>query len=153
MIDRSMLPAGLRSRRQAQDALLDLHVRPGRDHVDTVGLHGHLIRDFGDRHAGRARQDLSEHTGVSGVEVLDQDEGHAGIGRQRLEHLLDGFKPARRSAGADDREGRNGLPRWPFFGHWLGVASIPGPCPGGVAAAWDFFRTIAVLSPSGPQEG
>ena len=42
--------------------------------------------------------------------MLDQDEGHAGVGRQRAQELSAGFEPARRSADADDHEspGANG---------------------------------------------
>jgi hypothetical protein len=36
--------------------------------------------------------------------MLDQDEGHAAVGRQRVEKLLEGLEAAGRSADADHRE-------------------------------------------------
>ena len=82
-----------------------------------VGLYRRLIRDLGHGHGGGPGQNLRKHAGVGRVEVLHQDEGHAGIDRQGLEHVLDGFDSARRRADADDREGWEGLLPCPFFDH------------------------------------
>jgi hypothetical protein len=47
---------------------------------------------------------------VGRVEVLHQDEGHAGIGRQGAQEFPAGVKAARRGADADD-DNVSGVPR------------------------------------------
>jgi hypothetical protein len=41
---------------------------------------------------------------MRGVQVLDEDERHAGVGRQKLKQLGECFEPPCRSAHADDGE-------------------------------------------------
>ena len=41
---------------------------------------------------------------MMGIEVLDQDERHAGVVRKMREQVLIGFETARRCADADDRK-------------------------------------------------
>ena len=36
--------------------------------------------------------------------MLDQDKGHAGVGRERVEQLADGVEPPGRGAEPDDRK-------------------------------------------------
>ena len=36
--------------------------------------------------------------------MLDQDEGHAGVGRERIEQLVEGFEAASRGAEPDHQE-------------------------------------------------
>src|SRR5207244_6238538 len=73
------------------------------------------------------------------VEVLHQGERHAGVDRQSMEHLFDGFDAARRSADTDDREGRDDLPRCRFFDHGLHVGSIRGRLPDGICGDLRLF--------------
>lgn len=56
---------------------------------------------------------------MGGVEVLDQDKGHAGIGGQRAQELNERFEPAGRRAYPDDREGQAGLSWTLVLYEWL----------------------------------
>ena len=75
-----------------------------RDDVDVVGFEPHVFARFEYRHGGMRRQQLDHHARMGGVEMLDQDESHAGLGGQRREEGAKGFKPAGGGADRDHRE-------------------------------------------------
>jgi hypothetical protein len=50
------------------------------------------------------REVLAQTAGVAGIEVLDQHEREAGIGRHRAQQAGERVEPARGGADADDRE-------------------------------------------------
>jgi len=70
-----------------------------------------MIRGFIDRHGGGPGQDVDEHARVGWVEVLDQDKGQTGIGRQGAKKLRESVEPSRRSADGDDRKRRDMVSR------------------------------------------
>ena len=72
----------------------------GRDHVDVVGLDLQPVLGLRDRHGRRALQQLDQHALVRGVEVLDDDEGHAAVLGHAAEELLERLQPAGRGADA-----------------------------------------------------
>ena len=51
-----------------------------------------------------AGQQIDHHARMGRVEMLDQDESHAGAGRQRGEQLAESLEAAGRGAEPDDRE-------------------------------------------------
>ena len=73
-----------------------------RDHVDRVRPDGQAVRDLDHRHRGGALEELGEHPPVRRVQVLDDHEGHAALGRDAGEELLEGLEPAGRRADPDD---------------------------------------------------
>ncbi len=74
----------------------------GRDHVDVIGPDGEPLTALHHRHRGGASQDLGQHAGVRGIEVLDQDERQPGIGGQRAHQRGDRLEPSRGGSDADD---------------------------------------------------
>jgi hypothetical protein len=108
LIDRPVDP--VLARQELQRTAGDDHAAIGGDHVHMVRLDGRLVVHLGDRHAGGAGEDLGQGAGVCGQEVLDQHEGHARVGGQRLEQLGERFQPARGRAHADQGERRHFFP-------------------------------------------
>ena len=89
---------------QLQAAMKDGHVAVGRDDIHTVGFDDDLIPRLDHRHRRDALQDLSEQAGVVGVKMRHQHVGHATIGSNMTEKLLERFQTAGRSANANDGE-------------------------------------------------
>jgi hypothetical protein len=57
-----------------------------------VGLNGHALLGFDDRHVRVPGEQFDHETFVRGVEVRDKDEGDAAIGRHGGEEFLEGFQ-------------------------------------------------------------
>ena len=104
-VDGPVLAAGLLPGNQLQAPPRDDHVAVGRDDVDAVRLYPRPIPDLRDRHRGAPGKDRRQLAGVRGRQVLHEHEGHAGIDRQRAQHLGEGLEPAGRGADADDGKG------------------------------------------------
>jgi hypothetical protein len=51
-----------------------------------------------------ARQEVDHHAAVRRIEMLNEDKGHAGVGRERVEQLVEGLQPSRRGADTDHQE-------------------------------------------------
>ena len=103
-VDRQAQAAPLQRRHQRQRAAGDAHVAVGRDHVEVVGLHRHLVLHLDHGHGRAALQDLGQHARVAGVQVLDQHEGQAAVDRHQAEELLVGLQPAGRRTERDDAQ-------------------------------------------------
>ena len=58
-------------------------------------LERHPVRRLLHLHCRMAGQQLDHHAAMGRIEMLDQDEGHAGVGRQRVEELAKRIQPAR----------------------------------------------------------
>ena len=67
-----------------------------------IRLHGHSIPDFMHRHGGGPGEQFRQNALVRGVQVLDQDESHPGIGRQSPEQIGESFEAAGRCADSHD---------------------------------------------------
>ena len=131
-VDGHALAAGLLGNTQLQGAVKQGHVAVGRNDVDLVGLHYHLVLRFHHRYRRGPLQDFREDTGMAGVEMRHQHEGHATVRRQMEEELLEGFQPTGRRAQTDDREGGRHSTRLicaGFPGHH-GRLLKPGPVDG-----------------------
>ncbi len=109
-VDRQVAAGGFGARRQSQVSGLDDQVGVGRDHVDVVGGDGRFVDHLGDRHVRLAGQQLGQQAGVLGIEVLDEDVGHAGVVGQVLEELGERFEAAGRGADADDGADTRAVP-------------------------------------------
>ena len=64
----------------------------------------HPVPHLGHRHARHALQQFGHHALVGRVQVLDDDKGHAAVGRHVTEKVFEGLQSAGRSTDADDRE-------------------------------------------------
>jgi hypothetical protein len=84
----------------------DGHVAIGRDHVDAVGCHGHLVLCLDYRHGGGALQDFGEYADVVWIEVRHQHESHAAVGRHIAKELLKSLQTACGSTQTDNRKTR-----------------------------------------------
>ena len=63
--------------------------------VHAIALYGHPILGFANRYLDGPGQDTGEHAVMLGIEVLHQDEGHAGLGRESPEKLGKRLQPSR----------------------------------------------------------
>jgi len=80
------------------------HAGVGRDNIDVVGLDGEVVGDLGNVHGGGAGQELGQGAGMVGVEMLDEDEGHAGVWGQVFEQKREGLQASGRGTDSDNRE-------------------------------------------------
>lgn len=104
VIDRAMLSARLRPRGDLEHAIFNGEIHARRGDVDVIRQSSGVFPDFGDRHCGRARQDLRQHAVVGRVEVLDQHECHAGVGSHLVQQLAESFQTTSRRTDPNDRE-------------------------------------------------
>ena len=77
---------------------------PGRNDADVVWLEPHALARFNDRQRGMGGQQLDQHAGMGGIEMLDQDESHAAVGGKRREERAKRLQPAGGCADRDHRE-------------------------------------------------
>jgi hypothetical protein len=68
----------------------------------VIRLDPHAVLHFDDRHGCRAGDQLGEHAFVFGIEMLNEDESHSGVGREMGEQFGEGFQAARRSPNGDN---------------------------------------------------
>ena len=87
-----------------QHAVSDRHLAVGKDHVDAVGLNPRSLPDRHHVHAGTSIQQLDHVALPRRIEMLDDHEGHAAVGRHGAEQLLERLQPTRRRADPHDRE-------------------------------------------------
>ena len=93
------------AREKRQTTVKNPELRIGRDYVHVIGLDALTILGLTNRHRRRLRQGLRQKARVRGIQVLDQDKRHPGIGRQRLQELGECLEPACGRANANDGEG------------------------------------------------
>ena len=87
--------------REPKYAGADRKIEPRRDDIDMIALDRHALRRFPHRHRRVGGQQGGHHALVRRIEVLDQDEGHAGVGRERLEELAERLQSPGRGAETD----------------------------------------------------
>ena len=104
-VDREMRAPPLASRGHVEEAARQRELRIGRNHIDVIRLHRLSVLGLAtgievDRCSRSPQPAL-----MGGVEVLDQDEGHPGVGRQVRQEQGERLEPAGRGADADDGKG------------------------------------------------
>ena len=99
-VDRRVLGTVARARQEVQDVVGNAHLHVGGDDVDAVAFDRHPLGGLDDLHAGSRRQEHGQCALVLRRQVLHQDDRQAGVRRQRLQHLGEGFQPSRRRADA-----------------------------------------------------
>ena len=72
--------------------------------MDAVRLHAHTVLDLHHRHSCLPAEEICKHALTRRIEVLNDNETHATVGRHRIQECGCDFKPACRHADADDRE-------------------------------------------------
>ena len=82
---------------QPEGAVLDCQIGAGRNEIDVVALELHPVCRLQNLHRRVAGQQIDHHALVLRIEMLDQHEGHAAVGRQRVEELLEGVEATCRS--------------------------------------------------------
>ena len=90
--------------REVQGAVADGEIGAGRNDIEVVALERHSVGGLPHGHRRVAGQQVHHHAFVGRIEMLDQDEGHAVAGRQRVQQLPAGVEAARRGADPDDDE-------------------------------------------------
>ena len=66
---------------QVQRAAADRQIGAGRDDIEMLALHRHAVGGLVDGERGGAGEQTGQHAFVARVEMLDQNEGHAGLRR------------------------------------------------------------------------
>ena len=102
MIDRQREPVPRIPIAQQEPPLLDDHLLHRRQEVEDVGLDERLVLGLPDRHRRAAPQQLVHQALEVGRQVLEDDEGHPGVGRQPGEEPLERLEPAGRGPDRDD---------------------------------------------------
>ena len=67
--------------RELKRACADRKIDPRRDEIDVIALDWHVLCRFLHLHRRMAGQKTDHHALVRRIEMLNQDEGHAGAGR------------------------------------------------------------------------
>ena len=104
----------LRLRNPQRALLVDRQIDARRNNIDALALDFHPIGRQRDPHRGMARKQIHHHAVVAGVQVLNDDEGHAVDRRQRVQKLPASIEASGRGADCHDRKLR-GL----AGGEWL----------------------------------
>ncbi len=94
MVDRHVSAGQIAAWGETQHVIRDRHRGIRRNHVDFVGLDTHPIGHFLHGHVGFPCEEFGEDAVVLGIEVLDQHERHAGIGRKLAHQFAQCFDAA-----------------------------------------------------------
>lgn len=89
---------------EVQKAISDRQVASRRDDIEVVALDRHPVDCLSHDHRCMAGQQIDHHAFVGRIKVLDKDEGHAAIGRQRGQKFPACVESARGGADPDDGE-------------------------------------------------
>ena len=103
-IDRALRSAGLPARLERQDSLLDDQARVGWDDINVIRQDRLVVGNLTHRHRRDPAQNLGQRAFMRRVEMLDQHEAQARIGRQMLEQFSEGLQSSCRRANANDRK-------------------------------------------------
>ena len=79
-VDRQVQPVPGRHLEQVKRAVQDRDILVGRNDIDAIRPDLHPVCGLLDDHRRGALQQFREHAGAVGVEVLDDDKGHAAVG-------------------------------------------------------------------------
>jgi len=104
MVDGHVKAATFAAWRVLQGVIGNGHGGVGRNDVNVIGFDGHPVGDFLDVHGGFFGKKFGEHAVMLGVEMLDENEGHAGIGSQVADEFGESFDSARGSANSGDQQ-------------------------------------------------
>src|SRR5271166_1156282 len=96
--------------REVEGAGLDREIGTRWNKIDMLGLERHPVCCLLHFHRRMAGQQIDHHARMRRIEMLDQNEGHAGAGRERGEQPPGGIEAAGRGAKPDDREAV--MPGW-----------------------------------------
>jgi len=104
MIDGQVEPLGIRPTHQFESLPLDDDIEVGRQDINRVGFHRHVVFDLPHGHGGGPSHQLAQLALVPWIEVQHHDKGHAGVDRQMFEEIHDRFEPPGGSAHSHDWE-------------------------------------------------
>jgi hypothetical protein len=100
VINGETLGARRKQRSKREGALCKREDGIGGKDIHLVGFDRHPSPDFAHGHAGHASQQAGQETCMRGVQVLDEDIGHAGCRWEVLQQPGERFESARRSSDA-----------------------------------------------------
>ena len=103
-VERQARAVTLARLRKAQGAGLDREIGTRWNEIDMLALELHPVDRLLYLHRRMAGQQIDHHARMRRIEMLDQNEGHAGAGRERNKQPPEGVEAAGRGAEPDDRE-------------------------------------------------
>jgi hypothetical protein len=96
---------GLRRRiGKVENPMQQGQVLVGRNNIDVVGLYLYPVLYLHHRQVRDSSDQLGQDTGMASIQMLDDDESHATVGRHIPEKLLQRLQAAGRTADAHDGE-------------------------------------------------
>ena len=90
--------------REAQGTVADREIGARRNEIDMLALERHPVCCLLHRHRRMAGQQIDHHARMRRIEMLDQNERHAGAGREGSEQPAKGIEATSRGAEPDNRE-------------------------------------------------
>src|SRR5208282_4079563 len=90
--------------REAEGTALDREIGTRRNEIDMLWLERHPVCCLLYLHRSMAGQQIDHHARMRRIEMLDQNEGHAGAGRERSKQPPEGVEAAGRGTEPDDPE-------------------------------------------------
>ena len=89
---------------EAEGAALDCQIGARWNEIYAVARELHPVCRLQNLHWRVASEQIDHQALVRRIEMLDQHEGHAAVGRQRVEELLEGVQTTGRGPQCNDRE-------------------------------------------------
>ena len=90
--------------REPQGTGADREIGTRRNEIDVLALERHPVRRLLYRHRRMAGQQIDHHARMRRIKMLDQNERHAGAGREGSQQPAGSIKAASRGAEPDHRE-------------------------------------------------
>ena len=91
-VDRRVLRPIVGPWSQIEVAIGEPHLYVWRSHVQVIWLHAHAVGDLKDRHRRVTREERWQCALVLRRQMLDEDEGEAGLRRQCADHAREGLE-------------------------------------------------------------
>ncbi len=91
--------------RKDDEPIAQRQIDTRRNDVDVVRLHPHAVRRLPHGHRRVPRKQFDHHAAMRGIEMLDEDEAHAAVGRHDVEELLKGVETSRGGPDGNYRKG------------------------------------------------
>ena len=104
-IDGGPYPLPLNHFQEREGAVQDGHVLIRDRDIHGIGFYTQTVPSRYDPHYGMPLNQFRQYAGVLGVQMGNQNKGHAAAGRHAIEESLEGFETAAEATDSHDIEG------------------------------------------------